>query len=90
MLFPRSSSERLVGFPFVPDLSPNESWAGGPPNPLIRLRGRWGCHISPLFELIKLINLEEKCKNELLEFHILFNKLRNLVSSDLNLKLVRF
>ena len=24
--------------------SPGKSWAGGPPNPLVRLRGRWGCH----------------------------------------------
>ena len=25
-------------------LSPDESWAGGPPTPLVRLRGRWGRH----------------------------------------------
>ena len=26
-------------------LSPGESWAGGPPNPLVHLRGRWGCQL---------------------------------------------
>ena len=25
-------------------VSPGESWAGSPPNPLVRLRERWGCH----------------------------------------------
>ena len=24
--------------------SPGESWAGSPPTPLVRLRGKWGCH----------------------------------------------
>ena len=28
--------------------SPGESWAGGLPNPLVRLRMRWGCHIQSL------------------------------------------
>ena len=26
-------------------VSPGESWAGGPPNPLVRLKRRWGRHI---------------------------------------------
>ena len=30
------------GFDRSERLSPGESWAGGPPNPVVRLRGRWG------------------------------------------------
>ena len=30
--------------------SPDESWAGGPSNPLVRLSGRWGCHILNIKE----------------------------------------
>ena len=30
-------------------ISPGESWAGSPLTPLVRLRGRWGCHTEDDF-----------------------------------------
>ena len=39
-------------------LSPGESWAGGPLNPLVRLRGRWGCHmhsVGPKLETVGIL-----------------------------------
>ena len=48
----------------IPDLIkerlyPGERWAGDPPNPLVRLRGRWGRHIRGVYSSIWDKNLVE-------------------------------
>ena len=38
-------------------VSPGESWVGSPLTPLVRLRGKWGCHISDIIPKFNISQL---------------------------------
>ena len=54
-------------------MSPGESWAGGPSNPLVRLRRRWGRYSTPFVFTCCYLSCTNCCFDSLFFVFLFYN-----------------